>query len=125
MLCRYWMRVWLQARVGSMFWFGLTRQLRQVLRLSRCSVLAILLLPACRTAPLAHTDLRATAIVTGCWPGNYPTSNPITVTPDRPGLADIAAPLPTTTAYPRCTPVPGAPTLAPIPTSIPTPVPYP
>ena len=78
-------------------------------------------------AQLTYLDLHATAVVSGCWPGNAPTPNPITVTPrvSTPTARGAQTPLPTTTPLPRCTPMPGAPTLAPYPTAISTPVPYP
>ncbi len=87
------------------------------------------LLTGCSTPAmqLTYVDLQATAVVSGCWPGNHPTPNPITVTPISPTSTPggTQTPLPTTTPYPRCTPAPGAPTLAPYPTQVPTPVPYP
>ena len=92
-------------------------------------LLAVALLAGCSTpaAQLPYRDLRATAVVTGCWPGNDPTPNPVTVTPRAPTsmVGGAQTPLPTTTPLPRCTPMPGAPTLAPYPTAVPTPVPYP
>jgi hypothetical protein len=87
------------------------------------------LLAGCSAPPIqiTYVDLKATAAVTGCWPGNNPTPNPVVVTPNgpTPTTGGTLTPLPTTTSYPRCTPVPGAPTLIPYPTSVPTLVPYP
>ncbi|MDQ5853494.1 MAG: glycoside hydrolase, partial [Chloroflexota bacterium] len=88
---------------------------------------AVLLAGCTRPVHLTYIDLRATAAVAGCWPGNYPTPNPVTATPHPrpPSPVETPPPLPTTTAFPRCTPVPGAPALAPYPTAVSTPVLYP
>ncbi len=86
-----------------------------------CIMLGLLcaaLLAGCSapTAQFTYVDLRATAAVTGCWPGNHPTPNPVTVTPagstatptgttapgaPTPTVAPSLPPLATTTPYPR------------------------
>jgi len=107
-------------------------------------------LAACAPPPPTYADLKATAVHSGCWPGNYPTPPASTITPipelsrggpQRTTTATVtqrvgdptrtALPtetpqatrtaLPTTTPYPRCTPLPGEPTLVPYPTRIPRP----
>ena len=83
---------------------------------------AAMTLVAC-TTPISYPELRQTAAVTGCWPMGYATPNPVTATPQSTTLPSLARP--TTTSVPRCTPIPGAPTLAPYPTTVPTLVPYP
>jgi hypothetical protein len=92
-------------------------------------MLALTLLAACAgpAMQLTYVDIQATAVSSGCWPGNYPTPNPVVVIPygPTPTPGGTRTPLPTTTPYPRCTPAPGAPTLAPYPTAVPTPVPHP
>lgn len=83
---------------------------------------AAMTLVAC-TTPISYPELRQTAAVTGCWPMGYATPNPVTATPQSTTLPSLARP--TTTSVPRCTPIPGAPTLRPYPTTVPTLVPYP
>lgn len=88
---------------------------------------------------LTYADVVATAQVSGCWPGNRPPPDPVTVTPlggasptptatTPPGVTPVALPtitsLPTTTAMPRCTPGPEE-TLEPFPTPFPTDAPNP
>ncbi|MDQ5850611.1 MAG: hypothetical protein M3380_00810, partial [Chloroflexota bacterium] len=106
---------------------------RRISHLSRYGFLlwllcTTLLLAGCSGPPLqiTYVDLQATAAVTGCGPGNYPTPNPIVVVPREPTATPggTTTPLPTTTPYPRYTPVPGEPALVPYPTQVPTPVPY-
>ncbi len=103
------------------------------LRFQRVLVLfgLVAVLAAC-SDEISHIDLKATAVSTECWPGNYPTPRAITVTPAEPtttATAGVGTPtataLPTTTPYPRCTPIPGQPTSIPYPTALPTPVAYP
>ena len=93
------------------------------------ALIAILMLCSCSAAEPTYADVRATAILSGCWPGNYPTPPALTVTPLATSYPDVhprtSTALPTTTPLPRCTPVPGAPTLIPYPTPLATPVPYP
>ncbi len=103
-----------------------SRSIHIVLALS-----VIALLTGC-AGELTHADLKATAVITRCWPGNFPTPAPITVTPALPvstttpeAGTPTATALPTTTPLPRCAPLPGQPTLIPYPTALPTPVSYP
>ncbi len=105
---------------------------RTLSRLSRCQLLILVVVPllvACSrpAMQLTYRDLHATAVVTGCWPGNFPTPNPVTGTPraSMPTASGTRISLPTTTPLPRCTPMAGAPALAPYPTTAPTPVPHP
>ncbi len=92
-------------------------------------LLGLAMLASCSppAAQVTYRDLRGTAVVSGCWPGNHPTPNPLTVTPRAPlsGPGIIGTPLPSTTPYPRCTQVPGDAPLLAYPTAVPTPVPYP
>lgn len=94
-------------------------------------------LSGCATAP-SYAQVQATAVAGGCWPGNYVTPPPVTVTPwggpfathtPGPTAVPTAGPsptvLPTTTPYPRCAAGPGEPTLIPWPTPVPNPPPYP
>ncbi|HSH78500.1 MAG TPA: sialidase family protein, partial [Herpetosiphonaceae bacterium] len=79
-------------------------------------VLAFALLAACSApgAQITYRDVRATAVVTGCWPGNYPTPNPV----------PVASGDPMPTPYRPCASA-GAPVVAPYPTPVPYPTQHP
>ena len=98
-----------------------------------CAALIVAaLLEGCAPPP-TYAEVQQTARVAGCWPGSYPTPNPITVTPAEwstfpsptsDPFLPTATSLPTTTPYPRCPPQPGE-TAAPWPTRFPTSPPFP
>lgn len=121
---------------------ALPRRARKATFPSCCALMVLLgilasMLSGCAAAP-SYAQVKATAAAGGCWPGNYVTPPPVTVTPwggpfatrtPGPTAVPTAGPsptaLPTTTPYPRCAPGPGEPTLAPWPTPVPNPPPYP
>lgn len=101
----------------------------------RLAMLPLLLLACsgCVAAP-TYADVQATAQIGGCWPGNWPTPRPATITPvTRASAANSTTPdpqtltstsLPTITPYPRCPAAPSE-TLVPWPTPVPPAPPYP
>lgn len=102
---------------------------RQRRRMHTGSLLWIsMLLIGCGTpSPLTIDAARATATITGCWPGHgtVPTLLPVTVTPYGGFVATPDPALPTPTALPTTTPYPwcdeGVPTTTPPPTHAPYP----
>ena len=65
-------------------------------------MVALALLVGC-AAPgmqLTYVDVQATAVTTVCWPGNYPTPNPVVVTPYGPTPTPGGMRIPLTTIKP-------------------------